>query len=312
VAEKSKKPEVRIHLLLGTHLTAEEAEFIREPFQKCDIFIPEAVERGHSDQEEFFNQISQGCVYVDKFFELDQSMLPFEIREFEIMSGSQKMIWVCDIPYYYVGDGLAWLKEGGNYCYPGTFENALSALEEDIRICALAQRRRERYIVQNIRWRIRALLRTDEEMRQKKGLNILMFMGSFHTNVGHQLAKKFQFTRTFHTLPLVYPPVVEVMRRFAFGKTVDQEMLAQIFLSEYFATFFCSLSGRKKIFTYALDAPMLAWVRKLNVGFEEIKALWSPRAGGITKRRLKNFLLARGHQIPKTTEELKNLFLPQR
>ncbi len=298
-------------MLFGSHVTADEAEFIQKSFQYCDIYIPEAIEKGCTLQEEFCNQIAQGDICIDKFARWNPETLPFRIREWEIVSDSKKLIWICDIPYFYTGDDLKCLEKA-NYVYPGKFESALSELERDIKTYTQAHQLRERYIIQNIRWRLRALIRGDQGIREKEQLKVLMFMGAFHTNVGHQLAKKFMCIRTFQVLPLVYPPVVEVMRRFVFGKRVNQEILAQVFLSEYFGKFFVSLGGRKRIYAYEMVDPMLAWVRKLNISFEEVKSLWSPRAGGIPKERLKKFLLARGWQIPKTTGELKNLFLPQR
>jgi len=150
----------------------------------------------------------------------------------EMIYNSQKPIALIDVP-----ENHPIVKEIKNYesemkgkkiFHYGNFAQTMESFKKALAEEAFLEKEREEYILSQLKPQVDALLNEYPNLRDKQGISILLSLGVSHTSLYHSLKKEnFEVTRIFNKMPFVYPYRNEVVRRYLFGKSVDDLLLSR-------------------------------------------------------------------------------------
>jgi len=169
------------------------------------------------------------------------SINPARFRELEIIYNSKKPVLMVDVPF----DDMESMKslEKVNFFWrdakdaftQGNFQESLSKFRSHIEALAEFQSKREAKIKENLKNQIQEFLKQNSEYSNKKELKVLIRLGIYHTGVYQDLAKEQPtVSREFSSMPFVYWSVDEAQRRIAFGKELDDLLLARGIIENLF------------------------------------------------------------------------------
>lgn len=243
---EQKQPKIKIHIFFGTHGNEEDAEKLRGPIAKADIYIPERV--GWSPNSMYaMEDVAQGRVDPDTVLRLQgknsrQLTYGFVKRELEILYNSQKPVLIIDVPNENgINKKLTDIVFGeGNSLHAHNqphFARVIKLMRESLKSFADTNISREDYMLVQLKRGIERILKENPHLEQKNVVQALMFLGAAHTRVYHAMKRGGQgVTREFSSLPFVYDNYTEAFRRMMLGKEVSKELVAHVLLQQLTTT----------------------------------------------------------------------------
>lgn len=242
--EKPKElfPKMSMDIYYSEHLYPESWYGLKDRLKKCDIYVPEqhGVTLGG---QEFLNNVSFGRISPKEAEEkgLDGESYPSWFEFLRNIHNSRKPIITADIPR----DHRIYKKtEALHARYRYLLETNLPIMNftdvlKEIKILgrnnARLEKQREEYMLSHLTPYIQKVLEDYPQLKEKDELKVLLSLGGYHTSFYHALKKGGQdINREFSVMPFVYSYFTEGMRRFSFGRDVDDELAARIFLESVF------------------------------------------------------------------------------
>lgn len=242
--EKPKElfPKASIDIYYSEHLYPESWYGLKDRLKKCDIYVPE--QHGvTSGGQEFLNNVSFGRISPKEAEEkeLDGESYPSWFEFLRNIHNSRKPIISADIPrdhrIYKRTEALR-----GRYSYLletnlpiMNFTDVLKEIKIFGRDNARLEKQREEYMLSHLTPYIQKVLEDYPQLKEKDELKVLLSLGGYHTSFYHALKKGgHDINREFGMMPFVYTYFNEGMRRFLFGRNVDDELAARIFLESVF------------------------------------------------------------------------------
>ncbi|MBI2640064.1 MAG: hypothetical protein HYW90_04230 [Candidatus Sungbacteria bacterium] len=294
-------PPISIEIFYAPHSSAEDLQGFSESFERSDIFIPELSGWRVVDLE-YYRKIADGDVVPQEYFKTF-SATP-QIKEFlthllNRVASSKKPITFIDLPA-----GHELLRKPRGYETHKSFSETLHRVSEHLKGQALFQKEREEYMLKMLRPRIAELLREYPELKKKKELCVLLFLGYLHTTVYYELQKGgVDVKRSFGFSPLVFGREEEAVRRIRFGKEVDNEFCARVLAEDLFFSF-TPLCHITEISGELISRYMRRELKNLSFGdIKEIHdALASAGLSGVSGRVCRAFV-EKGVHIP-TKEDI--------
>lgn len=185
------------------------------------------------------------------------------------------------------------------------FSGTLRVLDIYLRGFAKLEEEREAYMVARLKPAIEETLKAHPELRKKEKINVLMSLGSGHTGVHHALKSSGEKSRTdFPSQLYTFDFFTEGVRAYRFGKRVDNELLAHIWMQNRFKKIFSRNSKIKKSNNASL------FLRKFTslFSYDEIREIFD--AGMLNKRGeiiTRKLTLIGIREFPRTDEDLEKI-----
>lgn len=227
---------INVQFFFGSHGSSEDAEALKPFFEKCDIFIPEAM-GWTMDHFSAKNDLARGTISLDDYKGYQQRAIEggatnegtvkgYEDIINELIVNSGKFICFIDAPEGFPDKGNpveanlsdTILDRGPRESLvaftDGKWDKAMETLRKAFEESAAFHRQREKHIVSNFKkkftdpeW-LKALMKV-RELQGKTELNVLIQLGAIHTGVFHELKQletdpstdtkaKFQITRSMN------------------------------------------------------------------------------------------------------------------
>jgi hypothetical protein len=233
--QKWNFPQLSVDIFFSGHQTYKDMELLPGRFKIADIFIPEGL--GWSQENlEMFRAIANGTV-PRGVRDTTSNLHSYTHGLFDMVYGSKKPIEYIDVPFNH-----PLMKEFNRlrsieFSVEGSFPEFLHNIGDAYRKEAQFQRKREEYMISHLKPRIEELLPLYPSLKQKHSLNVLLSLGAVHTPVYMHLKRSNHYQkvdRSFSVMPSIYSFVEEVKRRCMFGKEVNDELLARVFLEKAF------------------------------------------------------------------------------
>lgn len=242
-AGEHKIPKVKIHIFFGTHGTEQEAELLRGPIQKADVYIPELASWDpgfkYALEDVVRGRKTPEVIMQERGINPDtDSMFGFTKRQLEILYKSNKLIALADVPYtnnisQRFSDTIT------SEIQRPTLRKLVQVMRIKLKERSEAHSDREDFMIIQLEKEMKAILADNPELMKKKQVNILMFLGAAHTRVYHILKKgRKNVSREFGKMPQFYGYRLEAMRRFQFGKEVNFELGTRVLMEEYLTDLF--------------------------------------------------------------------------
>lgn len=241
---KSGEPEISVDIFHSLHETAEDIESLEEQLADADIYVPEVFGWSSVDSGQYV-AIAEGRKSPDEIIRSLEITTPdmypphdTRKKEFEVLYNSHKPIIIIDVPIDHPlkakFDRLDQsLSLGGN------FETDLESYKQFLETLAKLQKEREEFILSQFKEKIKEVIQATPSLHEKDKVKVLMSLGSIHTVIGHTFKKEGVETKTrFNSMPYFFNFENEVIRRFMFGKEVNNELMAKALLeSEIYGHF---------------------------------------------------------------------------
>ncbi len=237
-------PKIETKFYFHTHATKEDGEGVVQRLKDVDIFIPENA-GWDEDRLETWKRVSAGKITPERALEDERGRgKPLLWNDYfkSIFQGiydTKKEIILADIESD--NEIFTTLKEimiDNGSAYANAFdrsfsyEDTLSKVETITDLESTLQKERELYIVKNIKEKLLQKLQENKELREKETLKILLSIGSFHTNLYHEMKKVGNtVSREFPSAQHTYDPRVTV-ERVAHFKGIEnaQPLLSKVVL----------------------------------------------------------------------------------
>lgn len=310
-AEKTEKIKVNFRFFNAMHRTREDVRGLAEEIKKADVFIPEGV-GWNSETLSGYQALSKGAItpleLMEKYgIDKEESRMHPRSEEFEALADSKKLILFADLPAGHpVYEKYREMRISPRQKIK-TFAEALESAKSSIKNFAEALLLREKHIISEI-LKIRENIEHGRypELKGKKSVTVLIFLGAVHTLVYHKLKETAENTsRTFPVMPFQYAnPPIEMVRRYLFGKEVDDELAARAFLSGHVNSLphWTQLKDTHKVNRY-----MRAIVEQFS--YKEVEAFFSDLQNTdiSTDSVILKLLRAKNIKIPNSDAELDEL-----
>ena len=301
-----RTPEIAFNIFYGAHGSAEDIEFLSKPLKNADIFIPEAMgwSQGHVT---YYEALTNGRMTPEEAlrrFSTGQThyMLTSDtmLKQFEMIYNSRKYIAFADVP-----DGHPLVRRflriySSGFPKDDNFEQTLKNVRNYIKDTSSLDLDRENFMLSRLQPAINQVLKDTPSLARKQKLNVLLFLGAYHTRVHHELKKAgAEVSATFSYKPFIYPFSNEAERRYAFGKEIDDELVAKSFMEVTVV-----IPGMQKITKDFRKISLYA--RRALSGFtlEEIEAVFYDMKRNRSYDIFMNLLSQKGVVVPLTKKML--------
>lgn len=310
-------PQLSFDIFYSYHRSAKDAEAMQKLFADADIYAPEAT--GWNEEVlAAFRRVSTGRVYpkeVLREYGWDVPTYEFMGQVLAMIHGSNKPITFLDVP-----DSdpsvenlkLLNLEEIGLFSLLSKrpFAVSIRNIKVLLRQYADTNERRESVITssEHIEQVMRETLKRYPILKSKEKLHMLISFGAQHTPMVHALRKRGEkIQRHIPSHTMVFPLQLEGIRRYSFGKEVDDLLAARIlFEGRLYTTmqqhFFSLTKDTQKIFLF---------LRKAITQFtlEEIAELLTAQYLNREEedRAIASALKKKGFAIPQSEKELNNI-----
>lgn len=232
-----KFPPVFIKFFSGAHSTEYDARGIPKELEGADIYIPE-YDGWTEEAAQKINNISFGTTFLedpDRGFAAD-----FLQPTLKALAFSGKPIVFIDLPKeklrkYEEENKQFWDKRKALSLFK--YEEATKEMRTRMKHTADFHKYREGYMKSALGPKIAETLRKHPELCEKERVTALITLDVAHTDIYHQLKKAESETvsRKFSGLPL-YGVRHEAIRRFMFGKEIDDELVGKMLIEEILET----------------------------------------------------------------------------
>ena len=228
---KPGEPKISVNIFYSPHASAKDMEGLKKEFEKCDIYMPERVEWTEGTLD-IFKRLSSGKMNPSEVApDKDPVIQQRESMIDNMIFNSQKPIALIDVPenHQIIKDeeNRQSQNKGKKIFHYGNFQDTLDSLKNALKSEYL-QEQRETYMLSQLKPQVETVLNEHPELKDKQEIKVLLSLGADHRPLYHSLKKEnLQVTRTFSENPFVYPFSLEVVRRNAFGRPVENELVGQ-------------------------------------------------------------------------------------
>lgn len=187
-----QEPAIIVEFFLTPHYFKEDIAEIDEPFKQADVFISENV-GWREENVTALNLLAKGELDLNDFPQPQNKRVDAGTRLRELIANSNKPILMVDLPdknpILYFNRRLRKDNiEIDRAFYGGRFEEAINKLRISIEVSAAVNRERELMVSRQIKALLPKLKQKFPELKDKKELRILVFLGSNHSGVADLLA----------------------------------------------------------------------------------------------------------------------------
>jgi len=227
------EPRLSLDIFYAHHATPEDRAGLREKFTHTDIYIPEGF-YWVPEVLDLLRDASKGLAAKEEIMaRLRESPhnVPYMRELVDMVYGSGKEITIIDMPQ---GD-----EKAGEYFSLGdltpehgkSFEETLNAVQKGVKNQAEFHEKREEYMLANLDAAIKERIQANPHLQRKDTVRVLLSLGSYHTWLYQDLRRrKYDVSRTFKDLPLIFGYGTEADRRFRFHKDISRDLLAKVLL----------------------------------------------------------------------------------
>jgi hypothetical protein len=267
-------PPLHFDILYAPHGTAEDWNWasFQEHLQRADIYIPEIYE-WHKRTLKYLNEISRGEVPPPKV--PPGVYASWDITLIKAIYDSQKPVLAIDVPsghrivalYRKLKSRLKNLRIESDFSV--TLYRFKSLLMKEGHI----QKEREEYMLSQLKPVITKFLRKNPNFYQKDKINVLLTLGSIHTDLYHELKRGGgSVSREFPEMPYSFDFASEAVRRARFELEISNDLAAKALLECFLEKSLGRFIGQ---LTNSTDKAML-FIRLLasQFTFEEIRDLF--------------------------------------
>lgn len=240
--EKEKRfPKIEIDIFYSPHATDKDIDGLEKQFSQADVYIPELADYSSATLKNL-NKLSQEGRYRKGFlgsldnFGIEERFLK---KQLEMISYSKKPITLIDLPGgHYLINALD--KSFEPFKLPDDFKSALELIKSKLKKMSELEKEREDYMISQIRPKVEKVLKNYPQLSKKENIKVLISLGAVHTKVYHSLKKteREKVQRKFSRLPFIFSLEEEAMRKYGFGKEVDDELAAKVVLEGQFRSIF--------------------------------------------------------------------------
>jgi hypothetical protein len=283
----SGHPAVSIEFIYALHRTARDMQKLRERIAGADIVTLEG-SGWEKDQLKAWRDLSEGTVTPAQVFQKFEMSAASEedrkwLEEYNIIYNSHKAIDTIDVPYGHplsraIDDHLG----TPIFFYDGDFEKALGSMRGYTKNWADIQKKRETYMLSRLKEVIKERALPD----QKRELKIAI--GGVHTGMWHTLKSEGADARAeFSSMPFIFNNQDELLRRYLFGKSVDNELVASALLENIFLNQFgwpptedtqkAMLFFRKLVSQFTVSEIKETFEKLRDRKFDERSKVWTER-----------------------------------
>lgn len=244
-------PKITFTIFYGEHGDVADAQKIKAYFEQCDIFILEGIGWTRKDLE-VENAVSAGTLTPEEAtvgLGKDPAKNPFGQQILEMTYRSKKPIAYID---YSADDERSRDQRSASgslsiiplyWASEISFRDKIERVKKNLRNFAQSNQIREKDMVSALKPVISQTIADNSSLlpkaRQQGQLNVLLLLGSMHTAIFHSLeGAGYEVSREFSSKPYVYPYYVEGIRRYRFGKAVNDDLAARIFIEMKLAIVF--------------------------------------------------------------------------
>jgi len=307
-------PKIQFDILYARHGTKEDREELPDRLKDADVYIPEFFEwtgsvlKMYRDHSAGKGRLFKGPPGLELNFAL--GLNPAVKEELRILYNSHKPIGMIDMKPSYSPFLSEWdsIKQSRaeRYAKPrGSFPQRLDLIRQSLESEARFQNKREKYMISQLRPTMQELIKTYPSLKDKSEIKVLLSLGSAHTFVYHNLKRDSQeTTRTFSRMPEVYGFETEALRRFIFGREVDDDLVSKVFLE---GVFLKTHDLGRNIGNVGDSSKIEKYVRKLipQFSFEETKEIFERLKQGEKAKQIFDIKFAeKGIRLPQSEREL--------
>ena len=230
-------PKLSFHFFFNSHSTREVGVEVGNKLKNADILIQENV-GPDEERRAVYAEVSAGTLSPEEALSREAERgRPFLWPEFnqavfEGLYKTNKGVVLADIPE----ESLMYQKLFALFRSDGAYNNLVDkaiSYTEAVRRAGIItkvesdlQKEREDYILKQLPEELGEYLKQNPELAQKKELQILFSMGSFHTRLYHEMKNEGDtVTREFETAPYQYSPRTAIERHVHFHGAESSENL---------------------------------------------------------------------------------------
>ncbi len=238
---RDKSPDFSLEILYGPHGDEKDAEVFADRIKQADIFIPEF--GGYPDFTRLtFQKVSNGTMTPKQAIDfLGRENITFDKhleRELEILY--QSGIGVALLDRHEddrINRELCDTSDQRDRIYQDIISGKAEvnelrqSLRSNLSRFAGAQRTREKHISRNMRGTLQDLIEDFPNLRNRDNVKVVMALGYGHTEVYRDVRKQGIDAKKKLSAPVLsFDYHGEVIRRFIFGKEVNQELIDKVIL----------------------------------------------------------------------------------
>jgi len=280
--QKPEEPKISIDIFYSFHRAPRDLENLAKQFDRADIFIPEVP--GWSPWLlQYLRDVSEGRKTPEQV-ESEKRLSSSLRKNFEIIYNSHKPITLVDIPEGHPTEerlqelSSSYYLEVVEFELGEDFDYKLDFIRQYLKNDADAEKRREKYILFQLKPKIQELLQIYPLLKEKEEIKVLLSFGACHTGVYHALRKtKQKISRRFSMMPFIFGFADEGRMRARFGKEIDNQLAAKILLEANFYKIF----GQELKEVTSDTGKIVDLVRKIisQFSFNEIREIFSSIQG---------------------------------
>lgn len=317
--EQQEGPKIEIEIFYSAHVTGKDIEGLAEKIRENDVFVPE-FSGEHKALLDILSDLSEGKRSPQELSygqgaepeETEEGFEPFYAALAKAIYNTHKFISIFDVPAgHLLYDRL---KHVGDHEIQLTmpFEQLIATRKRQRQEFANLNTEREQLMLRRLMYFKKELGQgAIPHLRGKNPVKILLFLGTAHTRIYHELKKRGEtVSRKFPRMPYAVAIDTEVMRHFFFGKEPSDDLLAKdllgAVLNAILDNHFSEISADTQL--------RIRFLRKAVkiFNFQEIKNIFDAmrEEGGISEETALNIIglmRQRGIAIPESEEEMKKI-----
>lgn len=298
--------EMSFKIFYGAHGSAKDIEGVAKVLKDTDIFIPELI--GWTQEHiRYFRGLSNGAITPREFLgQFRAGGARYAISTDAALGlcnavyNTHKLITFADIPAGHPMVARFVQIASSGFKIDKSFEQTLINVKSHLKEIAVLNLERENYVLSHLRPAIEQLLLANPNLARKQKIQALLFSGAIHTRVHHALERSgAEVSVMFSHKPFRYFFSNESVRRYIFGKEVNDELAAKSFMDMVVLQ-----PGLKKITSDFYKVSL--YIRRALSGLtlDEINAVFQEIMQKRSYALFISLLEQKGIAIPQTEREL--------
>jgi hypothetical protein len=240
---KENEPSITYRIFYSAHETEEDLAKLSEELKtKLDVYVPE-ISGWNEEARTIYAGIAAGNINPEKLRADMEHSDPSRFEELKALYNTGVKVLFADIPSnndIETENNIIMQNFGSVYTlfYSGYYKPAINKLNKLAKAFIDNQAKREAYIEKQLEIGVKQLIDSDEQLKHKNNITVLMRLGALHTSIYHSLKKrpadisagaKVQAERIFDTSDGIYFYSLfdQLLRKYRFGKKVEEEDLAR-------------------------------------------------------------------------------------
>jgi hypothetical protein len=302
--ERVGEPRMSFEIFYCSHGNGDSLRKLKGPFEKCDIYIPEAV--GWTDITlNNLETVASGIIPTESLqsFRAEQNFL---YQEYIIIHNSHKPVVIVDIPAEHpLIEKYIKLMSGFEAIFnKETFEETLGAIANHYTEGAGIQREREKYMLSQLRPKVLEAASISPQLKDKKEIKVLMLLGNSHEWIFDEMTSEGYLVNKIFSSESQDIFQIEAFKKIASGERISQDLASKIFLEHEAELAFSSYmrgitdSSEDKLFFYKIIASQFT--------FDEAREIFNGiKKGEYVKSIFERKLKEKGIKLPQSPAQLR-------